>query len=546
MAPYASTHARRHHPRRPLVSLTPCVSTLVHSLAALRGSDLPGLVLVGDDGATEIRSFGRLVAAVEGFAARLIARGVGRGERLAISAPDPEYMVVATLGTLRAGAVPIALADPAGEPVEAWTAAAAQVVRASVAHRLVRPSPTRGAVPTVPGARELEVDIFGEDVRRDIPLPDPNSFHADELALVQFTAGRVGPPRATPYSHAALASAADALLGQVLRVGPGDRVLSWIPLHQGLLGAVLAPLRRRVPCVVARPDPFDSARWLRLVDNLGVTITFAGAATLEQPARPDPRLDLSRVRALVCGGDVLALDAVRNFVDVHAAARLDPRALVPCFGGAASEIPGEPLRVDRVAPEPYSRDGFAAPVGHDPEDMSRHALEFVARGRALPGHRVEVVDRTGEPLGEREVGEVVVCGPSDDPSGRRTGHRGYLAEGRLYVTGRMDDVIVVHGCSFDPQPIEREAARVPGICAGKVVALARPGKLTDELVVVAEGRTADPAVLNTMTAALRRRIQAALGLRVAQLVQVPVGTLPRSSGGELQRSVARAEFLYGG
>jgi fatty-acyl-CoA synthase len=520
-----------------------CVSTLVHSLVALRGCDLPGLVVIGDDGDTRIRSFAELVAAVEGFAARLVAREVGRGERLAIAAPDPEYMVVATLAALRAGAVPIALADPAGGSAEAWAASALQVVRASGAHRVIRPSPARGSLPALPGARELLVDDLGEHPLGGVFLPEPDSFRADDLALVQFSGGGQIAPRATPYSHAALAAACDALLGAALRARPGDRVLSWIGLHQGLLGAVLAPLRHRVPFVIARPDPFDAARWLRLVDNLGVTITFAGAATLEQPARPDPRLDLRRVRALVCGGDVLALEAVRTFVDVHAAAGLDPRALVPCFGAAASETPGQPLRVDRVAPEAYSRDGFAAPVGHVLGDMSRNALEFVARGRPLPGHRVEVVDRAGEPLGEREVGEVVVCGPSDDPAGRRTGLRGYLAEGRLYVTGRVDDVIVVHGCSYDPQPIEREAARVPGICAGKVVALARPGKLTDELVVIAEGRPVDPAVLNTMTATLRRRIQAALGLRVAALVQVPVGALPRTSSGELQRAAARAQYL---
>ncbi|MCY1067141.1 hypothetical protein OV090_20430 [Nannocystis sp. RBIL2] len=79
------------------------MSTLVHSLVALRGCPLPGLVIVGDDGAKRIRSFGELVVAVEGFAARLVSRGIRRGERVAIAAPDPEYMVVATLGRCAPG-----------------------------------------------------------------------------------------------------------------------------------------------------------------------------------------------------------------------------------------------------------------------------------------------------------------------------------------------------------------------------------------------------------------------------------------------------------
>lgn len=517
--------------------------TLAHSLAALRGSDLPGLVVVDDDGAARTRTFGQLVAAAEGFAARLVAARVTRGERLAIAARDLEYVVVATLGALRAGAVPIVLADPSSAPPAAWSAAASRVVRAGAAHRLVLPPSRRDPVPAVEGAPELVVDDGDTHVPEDIRLPDPTSFSPDDLALVQFTAGRVGPPRATPFTHAALVAAADALLGDALGARADDRVLGWIPLHQGLLPAVLAPLRRRVPCVVARPDPLDPRRWLQLVDRFGATLTFAGGVTLEQVTRPDAPLDLSRVRALVCGGEALAADAVRAFVDLHAAAGLDPGALVPSFGAAVCGRPGEPPRIDRVSPEAYSRDGFAAPMGHAPEDLSQRALEFVARGRALPGHRVEVVDGAGDPLGEREVGEVVVCGPGDEPAGRRTGCRGYLADGQLYVTGRVGDVIVVHGCSYDPHPIEREAARVPGICAGKVVALARPGALTDELVVVAEGRAADPAVLNTMTATLRRRIQAAIGLRVAALVQAPLGGLPRTTSGELLRAAARARYL---
>ncbi|HEY8377149.1 MAG TPA: AMP-binding protein, partial [Nannocystis sp.] len=351
------------------------------------------------------------------------------------------------------------------------------------------------------------------------------------------------PPRPTPFTHAGLAAAADALLGAALAAGAGDRVLSWIPLHQGLLQAMLAPLRRQVPCVIARPDPLDPRRWLQLVDTFGATITFAGGVTLEHATRVGEPLDLSRVRALVCGGEALTGEVMLAFAGAHKRAGFDRRALVPSFGTAVCARPGEPLRVDRVAPEAYSRDGFAAPKEHVDEDMSLRSFEFVSRGGALPGHRVEVVDPVGEPLGEREVGEIVIGCPGDEAAGRRTGCRGYLVEGQLYVTGRVGDVIVVHGCSYDPQPIEREAARVPGISAGRVVALARPGALTDELVVVAEGRAADPAVLSTMAATLRRRIQAALGLRVAALVQAPLGGLPRTTSGELMRAAARARFL---
>lgn len=499
-------------------------------------------MIVGDDDRVREYSLGELVAAVEGFARRLVAAGLRRGDRIAVAGPDPEYMLVAVLAALRAGGVPIALADPAILSPAAWTAAADEIVRMSAARWLVGP---RGPLPAVAGPRPLALDLDDEDVPRDILLPHPDGFGAGELALLNYTAGSAGAPRGLPLTHAALLAAADAALPASLELGPGDRVLDWLPLHLDVVGAIVAPLHRRVASALVRHNPLEPRRWLRAASRCGATVTAVASATLAQPLRGDPSLDLSRVRAILCNGEPPAPLVLRAFADAHAAAGLDARALAPRFLPVAASAPGEPLHVDRVAAEPYRRDGFAAPIGHAPEDMSRSALEFVACGRVMPGCAVEIVDREGEALGEREVGEIVAFGPCLGEAGLRTGRRGYLADGRLYVTGRVRDVIVVHGCSYDPQHIEREAARVPGIAAGGVVALARPGAVTDELVVVAEGRAAEPAVLNTMAAALRRQIQGALGLRVAALVHVPNGALPRTTRGELQRTRARALYLAG-
>lgn len=518
------------------------MSTVVHALAALRGSDLPGPVAVADDGSVREYRLGELVAAVEGFAARLLAAGVRRGDRVAVAAPDPEYMVIAVLGVLRGGGVPIALADPAILGPAAWGAAADEIVRMSAARWLIGPPV---GLPAVQGPRAVALELHSGHVHRDMSLPDPDDFRAGELALLNYTAGSAGAPRGLPLTHAGLVASAEAALPASLGLGPGDRVLDWLPLHLDVVGAIVAPLLRRVPSVLVRHSPLDPRRWLRAAGQYGATVTAVASPTLAQPLRGDPSLDLSRVRAILCNGEPPAPATLRAFTDAHAAAGLDPRAVVPRFLPVASAAPGEPLHVDRVAAEPYRRDGFAAPIGHAPEDLSRRALEFVACGRPLPGCAVEIVDPGGETLGEREVGEIVAYGPCVGEAGLRTGRRGYMADGRLYVTGRVRDVIVVHGCSYDPQHIEREAARVPGIPAGGVVALARPGAVTDELVVVTEGRAAEPAVLSTMAAALRRQIQGALGLRVAALVHVPSGALPRTTRGELQRTRARALYLAG-
>lgn len=521
--------------------------TLVHTLGRLRGSDTVGVYTVADDGAAREWRLGELVAAAEVVAARLIAAGVRRGERVAIAAPDPAYLQVTLLGAIRCGAAPIALADPSALAPDAWAAATAQILRMSAARHLVRPPAGRGAIPAVDGAPVLIIDDGERDVPKDISLPDPASFRPCDLALLQFSAGSAGAPICVPLSHGALVASARARLRDALRATSQDRVLGWTPLHLDLVGAVLGPLLLRIPAVLARPAPLDPTRWLAAVQRLGATISFVGHATLALADAPEPGLDLSRARALACVDGPPVAATLRGFAELHAPAGLAAGALVPGYGSVASAAPGEPLVVDRVAADRYHRDGFAAPVEPGHSDMSRGTLEFVACGRPLPGHRIEVVDADGEPLGEREVGELVAFGPSldDDPAGQRTGHRGYLADGRVFVTGRARDLIVVHGCSYEPHHIEREAARVPGIVPGRVVALARPGAVTDELVVVVEGRAVDPTVLSTLTAALRRQIQLALGLRVAALVQVPAGALPRTTRGDLQRARARELLLAG-
>jgi fatty-acyl-CoA synthase len=556
------------------------VSTLVHSLVALRGCDLPGLVIVGDDGATRTRSYGELVVAVEGFAARLVARGV-RGERVAIAAPDPEYMVVATLGALRASAVPVALPDPSDLSAEAWRAAVTEVMRACEAQRVIRPSAARGSLPSLGELRELMVDDLGEHPLGSVFLAGPGKFQNEDPAFVECRADRSGAWQVARYTHASLAAAAEAVLAETRSAAAGDKVLVCADLHRCLLAAVLAPLRRRLPVVLSRPHATGGDRWLRLIVELGVTVTIAGPGTLAQ-ARG--RAELARVQVLGLGGEVqeaaggpAAIAAGRQEpggVGQDLAIEASSTASESAAGGGSNEHGAEDMSGTSAVVNLAAIAGGRS-IEHGAEDMSRassmaglvagaggrsieHGSEDMSEASAVGGIVEGAGGRSSEHVSEdmpgvSTVGLAAIAGgrsielsDGDVPRGAfwavadrgAAAVRGEPADG----AAASEDAIVVEGCSYDPQPIEREAARVPGICAGQVIALARPGKQSDELVLVAEGRPVDRVVLNTMTATLRRRIEATLGLRVAALVQVPVGALPRTRGGELQRAAARALY----
>ncbi|MFP5501822.1 MAG: hypothetical protein ACLGIN_04980, partial [Candidatus Sericytochromatia bacterium] len=186
---------------------------------------------------------------------------------------------------------------------------------------------------------------------------------------------------------------------------------------------------------------------------------------------------------------------------------------------------------------------------------------YASVGAALPGFELRVAGPDGKPIGDRQVGEIQLKGPSimagylgdDEATGRaldagwlRTGDLGYLAEGELYVVGRLKDLILKGGRNYVPQDLERAAESVEGIRRGCVVAFGVPDvdTGTESVVVVAESRAAAAAHPE-----LARRVQeqalAAMGLKPDHVAIVPPGTVPKTSSGKIQRSRCRELWLAG-
>ena len=74
-----------------------------------------------------------------------------------------------------------------------------------------------------------------------------------------------------------------------------------------------------------------------------------------------------------------------------------------------------------------------------------------------------------------------------------TGDLGYIADGEVYVTGRMKDILILNGRNYDPQSIEWVVQDMDGIRKGNVVAFSIPGERTEELIIVAETRATIPS-----------------------------------------------------
>jgi acyl-CoA synthetase (AMP-forming)/AMP-acid ligase II len=127
----------------------------------------------------------------------------------------------------------------------------------------------------------------------------------------------------------------------------------------------------------------------------------------------------------------------------------------------------------------------------------------------------------------------------------RTGDLGVIFDGELFITGRIKDLLVVDGSNHYPEDVE---ATIQEITGGRAVAVAVPGDQTEQLVAIIElnkrGHTEDEAIDNLR--AIKREVAAAISkshrLRLADLVPVPLGSIPITTSGKVRRSACVARY----
>jgi fatty-acyl-CoA synthase len=259
------------------------------------------------------------------------------------------------------------------------------------------------------------------------------------------------------------------------------------------------------------------------------------------------------------GAEPVDPDAVEAFCEAGVRHALDPRSVFCAFGMAEATlavtfpVPMTGMATDCVDRRVLETDRYAAPA----EPGYPGARRLARLGKPVPGLQIRIVDPSGRPMREREVGELQIKGTSVTPGyykrpdatadtftsdgWLRTGDLGYRVEGELVVCGRIKDVIIVGGRNVFPEDVERAVAGVAGVRPGNVIAFGVEGRKGKEaLVVVAETRGEDGQDVRRQVA---ERVLDAVGLPTSEVVLVAPGTLPKTSSGKLQRSLCRTRYL---
>ena len=557
------------------------------------------LIITEDDeqGAhTHTLTFGQLAASAQKCAEELARRGVPAGGRVSLMLPTSRQFFICYAGILLAGAIPVPIYPPfRADRIEEYAERQAAILnnaevcllltfrRAEAVAKLLKPrvksltsvvdaekllDVAEKAPPLAPGA--LPAHISGSRVRS-----------SSDIALLQYTSGSTGDPKGVVLTHANLLANMRAI-AKAVELSPNDVGVSWLPLYHdmGLIGAWLTLLVHGLTLVVMSPMAFLTRpeRWLQAVSKYKVTIGAAPNFAYELCVRKISEkamegVDLSSWRAALNGAEPVKPETVERFADRFAKYGFRRQAMLPVYGLAEASlgVTFPPLyrgpKIDRIERETFTKEGRAAPA----EASDKTAIEFVSSGFALPGHAVVIMNRNGRPLPDRTEGFLWFRGPSvtsgyyrneeataelfagGPPAGEgeypwvNSGDRAYQAEGEIYITGRVKDIIIKGGRNLYPHEVEELASRVEGVRKGCVVAFGLPGEETgtEKLVIVAESREESPAKRAAITAAINDEVSRGLGLPPARVELIRPGTVPKTSSGKLRRDETKQLYLAG-
>ena len=541
-------------------------------------------------------TFGELYAAAQRCAEELARRGVPAGGRVSLMLPTSRQFFVCFAGILLAGAVPVPIYPPfRADRIEEYAERQAAILnnagvcllltfrRAEAVAKLLKPrvksllgvvdaekllEAAEKAPAAAPGA--LPAFISGSRVRK-----------GSDIALLQYTSGSTGDPKGVTLTHSNLL-ANMRVIAKAVEIGPDSVGISWLPLYHdmGLIGAWLTLLLHGVPLVVMSPLAFLTRpeRWLQAMSKHKGTITAAPNFAYELCVRkiPDKAMegvDLSSMRVVMNGAEPVNPETLERFATRFEKYGFRRRAMLPVYGLAEASlgVTFPPVdrgpRVERVQREAFTSQGQAIPAAAGDET----AIAFVSVGKTFPGHEVRIVDAHGNEVPERTEGFLWFRGPSatngyfENPEATakllpqgptaadggypwlNSGDRAFRADGEIFITGRVKDIIIKGGRNLYPHEVEELAARAEGIRKGCVVAfgLKDANTGTEKLVIVAESREQDTAKRGAIVAAMNDEVTRGLGLPPDRVELIPSGSIPKTSSGKLRRDETKQLYLAG-
>jgi 2-aminobenzoate-CoA ligase len=344
----------------------------------------------------------------------------------------------------------------------------------------------------------------------------PCPTDADDIALLAFTSGTTGKPKAAVHTHRDVLVACEAWPRHVLKATPDDVVIGSPPLAFtfGLGGLLVFPMWAGAE-IHRGPGPFTPEALVRTIHDVGATICYTAPTFYRQMAPFARELGVGKLRICVSAGEGLP-DATRQlWKQASGIEMLD--------GIGATEM-------------------FHIFISSAGDDVRRGAI-----GKAVPGYQAKVVDDDGNEVPRGTVGKLAVVGPTgcrylDEPRQASYVKDGWNypgdafvqdADGYFFYQARADDMIITAGYNVGGPEVEDALLRHPAVAECGVIG--KPdderGMIVKAFCVLKPGHEPGEA----MTRALQDHVKASIApYKYPREIEF-VAALPRTETGKLQR-----------
>jgi acyl-CoA synthetase (AMP-forming)/AMP-acid ligase II len=516
-------------------------------------------------------TYGELLIAVQRLASWLL-QNTEHGDRVAIQLPTGPEFVVTLFACFYTNRIPVPLSSPTRKHnCEHYQKIFADCnVRLAIADTTVQTLFAREDV----GVSHL-MQTFPALENLD-PLTTPANRQGNAIAFLQYTSGSTSFPKGVMVSHENII-ANQKMIQRTFGHSKNSIGLAWVPLFHdmGLIGSIFQPLYLGFPCYFMSPVTFlqRPKLWLRTISDKKITTTggpnFAYDLCIK---RVDPasleNLDLSSWEVAYNGAEHIKLNTLQKFSEIFTPYGFKKSTFLPCYGLAEATLivsgvdkSEEPLALTI----PCSGNEI---LDADASQPIKNTRTVVSNGQVMPELSLRIVNpQTLQECASHHIGEIWLSGPSitlgywqkaeknretfvfhNGLRFLRTGDLGFLdSHHRLYITGRLKDLIVIDGTNYYPQDIEEKVKLShPSLQEVNCAVFSIPSIYSQKLVIVLEViRQVWQEIhlhADEIRAAVRSIISQHYQLTVHDIVLLPSNSIPKTTSGKIQRQ--RTRLLY--
>jgi benzoate-CoA ligase family protein len=450
--------------------------------------------------------------------ARVLTEDLGLvpGNRVLLRGPNNPQLVACWFGVLKAGGVAVATMPLLRAGELSTICEIGQVTLALCDHRFTADL----AAAQVPGMRIVSYGGPDPADLAQLASQKPGEFTsvptaADDVAMIAFTSGTTGRPKATMHFHRDVLAVADTFSAHVLRPTTEDIFTGTPPLAFtfGLGGIVIFPMRAGAATLL-----LEKATPAELADHIaahGVTVCFTAPTAYRAMIAAGKAAQLRGLRRAVSAGEHLPASTWQAFYDATGVQIID--------GIGSTEL----LHI------------FISATGDE--------IRPGSTGRPVPGYRAAILDDAGKPVLDGEPGKLGVKGPTGCRYLADDRQRAYVsdgwnltgdtyirdANGYFWYQARSDDIIVSSGYNIAGPEIEEALLSHPDVAECGVVGVpdAARGQIVKAFVVLRDGAADGQAKASELQDFVKQRIAPYKYPRAIEFLPA----LPRTNTGKLQR-----------